>query len=37
MPSTVRNAPDPAQAAATAMARHCHDPLELLQVLREVE
>jgi [NiFe] hydrogenase diaphorase moiety large subunit len=30
-------APDPAQAAATAMARHCHDPLELLQVLREVE
>ena len=37
MPPTVRNAPEPAQAAATAMARHRHDPLELLQVLREVE
>ena len=32
-----RLAPDPAQAAATAMARHRHDPLELLQVLREVQ
>ncbi len=37
MPSKVRNAPDPAQAAATAMARHRHDPLELLQMLRDVE
>ncbi|NJD88566.1 MAG: NADP oxidoreductase [Betaproteobacteria bacterium] len=37
MPPTVRNALEPAQAAATAMARHRHDPLELLQVLREVE
>ncbi|MBL0140987.1 MAG: NAD(P)H-dependent oxidoreductase subunit E [Betaproteobacteria bacterium] len=29
--------PDPAEAAATAMARHRHDPHELLQVLREVQ
>jgi [NiFe] hydrogenase diaphorase moiety large subunit len=33
----IRMAPDPAQAAAEAMARHRHDPHELLQVLREVQ
>ena len=33
----VRTTPDPAEAAATAMARHRHDPHELLQVLREVQ
>jgi [NiFe] hydrogenase diaphorase moiety large subunit len=30
-------APDPAQSAAAAMARHRHDPRELVQVLREVQ
>jgi [NiFe] hydrogenase diaphorase moiety large subunit len=33
----IRMAPDPAEAAAAAMARHRHDPHELLQVLREVQ
>ena len=37
MPPVSRTALDPAQAAATAMARHRHDPHELLQVLREVQ
>ena len=37
MPPVARTALDPAQAAATAMARHRHDPHELLQVLREVQ
>ncbi|MCL4689336.1 MAG: NAD(P)H-dependent oxidoreductase subunit E [Burkholderiales bacterium] len=37
MPPVPRTALDPAQAAATAMARHRHDPHELLQVLREVQ
>lgn len=37
MPAIAREIPDPAEAAATAMARHRHDPHELLQVLREVQ
>ncbi len=32
-----RTNPEPAEAAAAAMARHRHDPHELLQVLREVQ
>ena len=37
MVPVVRNAPDCAEEAATAMARHRHDPHELLQILREVQ
>ncbi len=37
MCSAVRREPDPAEAAATAMARHRHDPHELVQVLIEVQ
>ncbi len=37
MPPLASMAPGAAEAAAAAMARHRHDPLELLQVLREVQ